>query len=34
MLILEVLLGIKSKQGDVTEPFISVDVYKGENIYI
>ena len=32
MLILEVLLGIKSKQGDVTAAFINADVYKGENI--
>ena len=33
MIILEVLLGIKYKQGDVTKTFLHADVGKGENIY-
>lgn len=34
MLILEVLLGLKSKQGDITAAFVHADVEKGENSYV
>ena len=34
MLILEVLLGLKSKQGDITAAFVHADVEKGEGIYV
>ena len=34
MLILEVLLGLKSKQGDIIAAFVHADVEKGENIYV
>ena len=34
MLILEVLLGLKSKQGDITAAFVHADVEKYENIYV
>ena len=34
MLILEVLLGLKSKQGDITAAFVDAAVEEGENIYI
>ena len=34
MLTLEVLLGLKSKQGDITAAFVHADVEKGENIYV
>ena len=34
MLILEVLLGLKSKQGDITAAFVHADVEKGEDIYV
>eukprot|EP00804_Cyclotella_cryptica_P019951 CCRYP_007860-RA/>CCRYP_007860-RA protein AED:0.15 eAED:0.00 QI:0/-1/0/1/-1/0/1/0/252 len=34
MLILEVLLGLKSKQGNITAAFAHADVEKGENIYV
>ena len=34
MLILEVLLGLKSKQGDITAAFVHADVEKDENIYV
>jgi hypothetical protein len=34
MLILEVLLGLKSKQGDITAAFVHADVEEGENIYV
>jgi hypothetical protein len=34
MLILEVLLDLKSKQGDVTAAFLHADVPEGENIYV
>eukprot|EP00804_Cyclotella_cryptica_P010681 CCRYP_005472-RA/>CCRYP_005472-RA protein AED:0.35 eAED:0.35 QI:0/0/0/1/0/0/2/0/122 len=33
MLILEVLLGLKSKQGNITAVFVDADVEKGKNIY-
>ena len=34
MLILEVLLNLKSKQGDITAAFVHADVEKGEKIYV
>eukprot|EP00804_Cyclotella_cryptica_P017057 CCRYP_003306-RA/>CCRYP_003306-RA protein AED:0.08 eAED:-0.00 QI:0/-1/0/1/-1/0/1/0/182 len=34
MLILEVLLGLKSKQGNITAAFVQADVEKGDNIYV
>eukprot|EP00804_Cyclotella_cryptica_P008169 CCRYP_015117-RA/>CCRYP_015117-RA protein AED:0.07 eAED:0.11 QI:0/0/0/1/0/0/3/0/242 len=34
MLILEVLLSLKSKQGDITAAFIHADVEEGENNYV
>ena len=34
MLVLEVLLGLKTKHGDVTVDFFCADFYKGENIYV
>eukprot|EP00804_Cyclotella_cryptica_P015875 CCRYP_006378-RA/>CCRYP_006378-RA protein AED:0.13 eAED:-0.06 QI:0/-1/0/1/-1/0/1/0/145 len=34
MLILEVLLSLKSKQGDITAAFVHADVEEGENIYV
>ena len=34
MLVLEVLMGLKYKQGYVASEFIHVDVDKGENIYV
>ena len=34
ILTLEVLVGLKSKQGDVTAEFLNADVDKGENIYV
>ena len=34
MLILEVLLGLKSKQGDITAAFVHADIEEGENIYV
>eukprot|EP00804_Cyclotella_cryptica_P023030 CCRYP_000303-RA/>CCRYP_000303-RA protein AED:0.39 eAED:-0.26 QI:0/-1/0/1/-1/0/1/0/408 len=34
MLFLEVLLGLKSKQGDITAAFVHADVEEGENIFV
>eukprot|EP00804_Cyclotella_cryptica_P004230 CCRYP_014577-RA/>CCRYP_014577-RA protein AED:0.25 eAED:0.60 QI:0/-1/0/1/-1/0/1/0/258 len=34
MLILEVLLGLKSKQSNITAAFVHADVEKGKNIYV
>jgi hypothetical protein len=34
MLILEILLGLKSKQGDVTCAFLHADLKPGENVYV
>ena len=34
MLILEVLLGLKSKQGDVTAAFLHADIDEVENVYV
>ena len=34
MLILEVLLSLKSKQGDITAAFVPSDVEERENIYV
>ena len=34
MLILEVLLGLKSKQGDVTAAFLHADLEEGEEVYV
>eukprot|EP00804_Cyclotella_cryptica_P019245 CCRYP_006143-RA/>CCRYP_006143-RA protein AED:0.10 eAED:0.10 QI:0/-1/0/1/-1/0/1/0/179 len=34
MLILEVLLKLKSKQGDITAAFVHADAEEGENIYV
>ncbi len=34
MLILEVLLELKSKQGDITAAFLHADIPEGENIYV
>ena len=34
MLILEVLLDLKSKQGDITTAFVHANVPEGENIYV
>ena len=33
MLILEVLLGLKSKQGHITAAFVHANVEEGESIY-
>ncbi len=32
--ILEVLLGLKSKQGDVTAAFLHTDLEEGDNVFI
>ena len=34
MLILEVILGLKSKQGNIIAAFVHADVEEGENIYV
>ena len=34
MLILEVFLGLKSKQGDIIAAFVHADVEEGKNIYV
>ena len=34
MLILETILGSKSKQGDVTAAFLHADLPEGEDIYV
>ena len=34
MLILEVLLGLKSKQGDVTAAFLHADIEEGEEVFV
>ena len=34
MLHLEVLLGLKSKQGDATDVFLQTDVEEGENMFV
>ena len=34
MLILEVLLGLKLKQGDVTAAFLHADLEEGENVFV
>jgi hypothetical protein len=34
MLILEVLLNLKSKQGDITPAFVHANVKEGENINV
>ena len=34
MLILEVLLGLKSKQGDVTAAFLHADLGKDEKVFV
>ncbi len=34
MFILEILLGLKSKQGDVTCAFLHADLEPGENVYV
>ena len=34
MLILEVLLGLKSKQGDITAAFLHADLPENENVYV
>jgi hypothetical protein len=34
MLIIEVLLGLKSKQGDVTAAFLYSDLEEGENFFV
>ena len=34
MLTLEVLLGLKSNQGDVTTDYIYTDIGEGENFYV
>ena len=34
MLILEVLLGLKSKQGDVTAAFLHADLEEGKNVFV
>ena len=34
MFILEVLLGLKSKQGDATCAFLHADLEPGENVYV
>ena len=34
MLILEVLLGLKSKQGDVTAAFLRADFEEGEEVFV
>ena len=34
MLILEVLLGLKSKQGDVTATFLHSDLVKDEKVFV
>ena len=34
MFILEILLGLKSKQGDITCIFLHADLEPGENVYV
>jgi hypothetical protein len=34
MFILEILLGLKPKQGDVTCTFLHADLEPGENVYV
>ena len=34
MIILKTLLGLKSKQGDVTDAFIHADLVKDENLFV
>ena len=34
MVIFEVQLGLKSKQGDITAAFVHADLEEGENIYV
>ena len=34
MLIFKVILGLKSKQGDITAAFVHADLEEGENIYV
>jgi hypothetical protein len=34
MFILEILVGLKSKQGDVTCAFLHADLGPGENVYV
>jgi hypothetical protein len=34
MFILEILLGLKSKQGDITCAFLYADLEPGENVYV
>ena len=34
MLILEVLLGLKSNQGDVTAAFLHADLEEGKNVFV
>ncbi len=34
MLILEILLGLKSKQGDITCAFLHADLEPGKNVYV
>jgi len=34
MLILEMLLGLKSKQGDITAAYVHADVEEGKKIYV
>ena len=34
MFILEILLGLKSKQGDITCAFLHADLEPGENVYV
>ena len=34
MLILEVLLGLKSKQGDITAAFLHADLGKDEKVFV
>jgi hypothetical protein len=34
MFILEILLGLKLKQGDVTHAFLHADLEPGENVYV
>jgi hypothetical protein len=34
MFILDILLGLKSKQGDVTCAFLHGDIKPGENVYV
>ncbi len=34
LFILEILLGLKSQQGDVTRSFFQADLEPGENVYV